>query len=336
MADKKRNVTLKDIAAEAGVSMMTVSNVLNGRGSVSQEMSRRIFEIAQRLNYRPNHVARSLRARETKTLGVVVSDSSQLVLAKVIRAIEEEAAQAGYSVILANTGQDLKREKEIVGLLLDKRIDGLILAAPICTDEPYMKRLVQFGAPLVLLMRTSPLAHVNSVINDNEQGGYEIIQHLVQRQRCPIYFLSLPKDSQSGQSRIVGYRRALLENNLVLNESTIQYCEPTIEAGYQGMKQILSGGVDTGGVCCGCDLIAIGAIQAIKDHGYAVPTDFAVAGYDDIDLADYLMVPLTTMRQPKEELGRTGVRLLLDQIKNPSNRPRQIVLSSTLIVRQST
>lgn len=330
-----RKVTLKDIAAEAGVSVMTVSNVLNARRAVSEETSRRIREIARRLNYRPNQVARSLRAEETRTIGVVVSDSSQLVLAKVIRSIEEEAALAGYSVIVANTGQNPEKEKAAIELLLDKRIDGLILAAPLCTDAQQLQTVAGFGTPLVLLMRTSSAIRVSSVINDNEQGGYEIVRYLLDEKRYPIRFLSLPQDSQSGQSRRQGYRRALVESGLVLDDEAMTYCQPTIEAGHEAMCHLLEDGFAAGAVCCGCDLIAIGAIRAIQDRGLSVPHDLAVTGYDDIDLADYLSVPLTTMRQPKAELGREGVCLLLEQIGRSGGEPRQIVLRSTLIVRKS-
>ena len=335
MIRKNKRVTLKDIAAEAGVSMMTVSNVLNGRGSVSRDTSQRVTEIARRLNYRPNQVARSLRVEETRTLGVVVSDSSQLVLAKVIRAIESEAAQAGYSVIVANTDERPQRENAAIELLLNTRIDGLLLAAPLNTDDSQIRTLVHFGVPLVLLMRSSRSVPVNSVVNDNERGGYEIVRHLIQTGRHPIRFLSLPQASQSGQRRIAGYRRAFQEAGLNWGEDAVCHCQPDIAAGYEAMSQWLEAAPCTGAVCCGCDLIAVGAIRAIQDRGLAVPGDLAVSGYDDIDLAEYLCVPLTTMRQPKDELGREGVRMLLEQLRDPGHEPRQIVLPSTLIVRSS-
>ncbi len=335
MIKRNKRVTLKDIAAEAGVSMMTVSNVLNGRGSVSAKTSRRITEIARRMNYRPNQVARSLRVEETRTLGVVVSDSSQLVLSKVIRAIESEAAQAGYSVIVANTDQSPQREKAAIELLLNKRIDGLLLAAPLNTDDSQMRTLVHFGIPLVFLMRTSRTVPVNSVANDNEQGGYEIVRHLIQTGRNPICFLSLPRESQSGQSRIAGYRRAFQEAGLNWRDDALHYCQPEIASGYDAMSRLLEDGACAGAVCCGCDLIAVGAIRAIQERGLAVPDDLAVTGYDDIDMAEYLCVPLTTMRQPKDEMGREGVRLLLEQIRDPEHEPRQVILPSTLVVRGS-
>ena len=120
-----------------------------------------------------------------------------------------------------------------------------------------------------------------------------------------------------------------------MEEGDITYCLPTIEAGHEAMCRIIDGGFTAGAACCGCDLIAIGAIKAIQDRGLSVPHDIAVTGYDDIDLADYLSVPLTTIRQPKAELGREGVRLLLEQISKPGREPRQIILPSTLIVRNS-
>lgn len=333
--NKQKKVTIKDIAAEAGVSMMTVSKVLNARGSVSVKTRDRIMAIAGRLHYRPNQIARSLRAKETRTLGVVVSDSSQLVLAKVIRSIEETAAAAGYSVIVANTGQDPEKEKVAIELLLNKQIDGLILAAPLCTEPQQMQVLAGSGTPLVLLMRTSDVIEVSSVVNDNEQGGYEIVRHLLGHNRLPIRFLSLPQQSQSGHSRRLGYSRALAEQNMTLDAAAVIFCQPAIEAGRAAMDSLLDSGFSAGAICCGCDLIAIGAIRAIQDRGLSVPKDLAVTGYDDIDLAEFLSVPLTTMRQPKTELGREGVRLLLEQIADPGRAPRRLILLSTLIIRAS-
>jgi len=333
--EKSRNTTLKDIASQAGVSLMTVSKVLNGKGGISRETSQRILEIARRLNYRPNQIAKSLRADETRTIGVVVSDSSQLVFAKVIRGIEEVATREGYSVIVANTDQKAEREKQAVELLLNKRIDGLILGAPMHTGEEDIRELIRFGVPLVLLMRSSQAVDVNCVINDNVLGGYEIMKQLLSTNCGEIYFLSMPQNVQSSQSRLLGNRQALTEQGLVFREDHVRYCEPFIDAGYAAMSRLLDQGLRSGGICCGCDLIAIGAIRAIQDRQLRVPEDFKVTGYDDLELADYLSVPLTTMRQPKEEIGREGVRLLLDQIQDPTRPPRQIVLRSTLIRRRS-
>lgn len=333
--DKDKKATLKDIAGEAGVSLMTVSKVLNDKGGFSRETGQRVLEIARRLNYRPNQIAKSLRADETRTIGVVVSDSSQLVFAKVIRGIDEVATRAGYSVIIANTDQNADRERQAVELLLNKRIDGLILGAPMHTGEEDIRELIRYGIPLVLLMRTSMGVDVNCVINDNVLGGYDIMNHLLSTNCGEVYFLSMPRLVQSTLSRLQGNRQAMAEQGSILAEDRIQYCEPFIEDGYQAMCRLLDQGVRTGGICCGCDLIAIGAIRAIQDHQLQVPGDFRVTGYDDLELADYLSVPLTTMRQPKEEIGREGVLLLLDQIHDPARPPRQIVLRSTLVRRQS-
>ncbi|HBP39009.1 MAG TPA: LacI family transcriptional regulator [Clostridiales bacterium] len=335
MNQLNRKVTLKDIADAAGVSLMTVSKVLNRKGGISGETSRRVLEIAGRLNYRPNQIARSLRSDETRTLGFVVSDSSQLVFAKIIRAAEEAARQEGYSVIVANTDQKAEREKHAVEVLLNKRIDGLILGAPLHTGEEDIHELVRFGTPLVLLMRTSPAAAVDCVINDNVRGGYEIMNCLLENNCTDLYFLTMPPQTQSTRTRLEGNRLALAEHGRGLAEDHIRYCDPFIEEGYKAMTGLLEQGVRGGGVCCGCDTIAIGAIRAIQDRRLSVPGDFYVTGYDDIELADYLSVPLTTMRQPKEDLGREGVRLLLDRIRNPGQPGRQIVLPSTLIRRRS-
>jgi DNA-binding LacI/PurR family transcriptional regulator len=335
MARQDKPVTLKDVAAEAGVSQMTVSNVLNGKGGLSEATRTRVLAIARRLGYRPNQIARSLRADATQTFGVVVSDSSQLVFAKVIRGIEQAAAAAGYSVIVANTDQNAEQEKRSVELLLAKRIDGLILAAPLRTADEELQELIRFGVPLVLLMRSSDLADISSVGNDNEGGGYAILSYLLASGSRDIYYLCLPEPSQSGRRRIQGYRRALAAHGLALDPARLIFCQASIESGYRAMHEILAGGARGGAICCGCDLIAIGAMQALREQSRQIPAEFRVTGYDDIDLAEHLSVPLTTMRQPKELIGRTGVELLIRQIRAADWQPQQIILPSILVIRQS-
>jgi DNA-binding LacI/PurR family transcriptional regulator len=335
MSPRKHQATIRDIAAEAGVSLMTVSKVMNRKAGISGETSQRILEIARQLNYRPNQIARSLRADETFTLGVVVSDSSHLLFAKVIRGIEDAARHEGYSVIIANTDQNADREKQAVELLLNKRIDGLILGAPAHAGAEDIQMLARFGIPLVLLMRTSPSADVDCVINDNFEGGYEITKFLLDTGCEDPYFLSMPEQNQSSLIRLEGSRKALAELGRDMPDNRVRHCEPYIDAGCQAMHHLLDQGVRRGCICCGCDLIAIGAIQAVQSRHLSVPDDFRITGYDDIELAEYLSVPLTTMRQPAEEIGREGARQLIEHIRNPDKPPRTTLLRSTLIRRRS-
>ncbi|MGI6298693.1 MAG: LacI family DNA-binding transcriptional regulator [Saccharofermentanales bacterium] len=336
MIQTNRRTTLKDVAREAGVSAMAVSKVLNGKGGISPETSKRIREAAKKLNYQPDNIAKSLRVQETNTLGLVMGDSSQLVFAKVLRGVQDAAAAAGHSVIVANTDQDVEKEKRAVELLLRQRIDGLILAAPLRVSPEALNKLQDNGTPTVLLMRSSPGLDIDSIENDNFQGGYDIVDYLLKTGSRDIWFLSLPLASQPSQVRMRGYRQAFRDHGLTLAENQVVHCEPYIEAGAQAMTRLLDNGLKSGTICCGCDLIAVGAINVIRKRGFSVPEDFRVTGYDDIDLMDYLEVPLTTIRQPKYEIGNEGVQLLIERIQNPQRIARHLSLHSDLIIRKST
>ncbi|MDL2236384.1 LacI family transcriptional regulator [Christensenellaceae bacterium OttesenSCG-928-K19] len=325
--------TLKDVAKEAGVSMMAVSKVLNKKGGISKETSERILKAAKKLKYNANSIARSLRVSKTYTLGVVASDSADVVLTRVLRGIQDTAAEAEYSVFISNSNQDEKLERKAVETLLRKRIDGMILVAPLLTGASNMQYIKEFGMPLVVLMRKAGMVGVDSVVNDNIRGGFEIVDYLLNKGNEKIAFVGLK--SQSGMEREQGYRDALARHGMCLDDDKILRCGPQIEEGYQNMKTLMSRGMGFDAVCCGCDMIAVGVMKALKERGVRIPEDVRVTGYDDIELADYLSVPLTTMSQPKYEIGKEGVRMLLERIDEPDGMPKQIILQSRLVIRES-
>ncbi|MGI6142093.1 MAG: LacI family DNA-binding transcriptional regulator [Caldicoprobacterales bacterium] len=334
--NKVKRVTIKDIAKEAGVSAMAVSRVLSNKGGISRETSERILSIAKKMNYRPNTIARSLRKQTTKTIGVIASDSSELVFSQVLRGVQDSASAEGYDVIIANTYQIPENEKHVLNTMIDRRIDGLIFAAPMRSSKEEMEELKHLGIPVVLLMRSGGLAGIDSVSSDNYNGGYEIVDYLLRTRDTDIRFLALSQSRSTGIQRIIGHQNALLDHGRKWNEEHVIYCEPTIEDGYNAMVKLLKNGYKSGNVCCGCDLIAIGAIKAVQEAGIKIPEEIRISGYDDIELSDYLSVPLTTMRQPKYDIGYEGVRLLLERLQNPEMNARQIVLSNELIIRKST
>jgi len=334
---KKKNdaVTLKDIAKEVGVSAMAVSKALNGKGGVSAATEKKIQEAVKRLGYRPNIIAKSLRLANTKTLGVVVSDSSHSFFASVIKGIEETAAREGYSIILCNTDQDHEKEKKAISVLINKRIDGMLLAASMLTKIEEAEYLKRFGIPFVFVIRRSESDDVDYVINDNVTGAYLMTSHLISHGAEKIYFINLYEGSPSGEDRLVGFKKALKENNISYSPKLIRNVKPQIEEGYMAMKKLLTEEDDVSTVFCGCDVIAIGAIEAILETGKSVPEDIRVGAYDDIDFAAYLKVPLTTIRQPKYLLGEKATELLIEKIKTKNSESKHIILDPELIVRRS-
>lgn len=328
-----RTATLRDIAEALGLSANTVSKALNGKGGVGEDTVRRIREKAAQLNYTANGVAQSLRLKSTNTIGVIVSDSSHYIFARIIKGVEEEATRHGYNMILCNTDHDYEKERRAIELLVSKRIDGMILAATMLTEEQDVDYIRGFATPFVFLMRQRP--DVDAVINDNIKGACRMTGHLLDMGCRRIHFLNLPEDRMSGRERLAGYRRALADRHIDYDPSLVRSVAPDEEQGYGTMKSILDSGESVEAVFCGCDVIAIGAMDAILERGLTIPDDIRLAGYDDIDFASHLRVPLTTVRQPKEAIGRQGAELLLHRIRHPQESPRQIVLEPELVVRQS-
>lgn len=333
---KRKRTTLHDVAAAAGVSAMSVSKALNNKGGLSPKTTRHILKVARQLHYQPNMVAKSLRVDETKTLGVVLSDSSEMVVSKVLRGIADRAEEQGYNIIISNTYSDRLKERHAVQTLISQRIDGLLIIASTLTSEEDSQWLKAWGLPTILLMRESMHTALDSVMNDNYDGGYQLAHHLI-RQGCrQLGFLPLTSISQSGRNRLAGARLAMEENGVSYDESRVLYTLPTIQSGYENAKKLLDEKPLCDAVVCGCDLIAIGAVEALQETGIQVPGQIRICGYDDIELAGYLRVPLTTMRQPLYEIGQKGVELFLERIKNPGMPMQRVVLRSTLIVRESS
>lgn len=332
----KKNVTLKDIAKEVGVSSMAVSKALNGTGSISPEITEKIKRVAKKMNYTPNYMARSLKTNQTKTIGVVAADSSQAFLANVIRGIEAQAREEGYSIILCNSLLERENEKESIRVLLGKRVDGLILAASMLTDAADMEYIRSLGVPVMFLVRRNESDGCNFVINDNFQGSYDMMKYLIESGSKNFHFINLNPYAPSGKDRQRGYESALLDSGLAFSAENVYHVRPDVDEAKACMARILDEGEKVETVFCGCDVIGIGVMEAVLDRGFKIPADVRVAAYDDIDFAAYLRVPLTTVSQPKYSMGRKGARLLIDLIQNKRKGLVQIVLKSELKIRQST
>lgn len=333
---QRKNATLKDIATEAGISTTAVSKVLNNKGGISKQTEERVIEIANRLGYRPNFVAKSLKVNSTKTIGLVVSDSSHSFFGSVIKGAEEEAARQGYSIILANTNRSRETEKNAIDTLMSKRIDGLLLASSMLTREEDVAYLESLGVPYVFLIRRSNDRKAPFVGNDNVRGAFDIVNYLIQTGSKRIHFLNMVKESTSSKDRLEGYKQALEAGGIAFDSSLVFNIRPEIEEGYTIMRSVLERGERVEALFCGCDILGIGAMEAILEQGLDIPADVRVCGYDDIEFAAYLRRPLTTMRQPKEIIGVKGMGLLMKRINKSRGYPETVVLKSELVVRQST
>lgn len=326
-------MTIKEIAEMANVSSATVSKVLNGKDQYISEATRqRVLEIVEREGYIPNAIAKSLKIKSTKTLGIVIPDVMNLFFSELARGIEDAAEKKGYSVILCNSDNKESKEEKYIQVLQEKMVDGIILTA---SEKSVSKSLKRRNTPMVLLDRDISIdGKVGRIVVDNEEGTYNATSHLIGKGCKNIGFISSANINKPSGQRLKGYERAILENHMPYDENKIFLKNYTIDTGYEGTMTMLDR-TEIDGICCGNDLIAIGAIKALKEKGIDVPEKVKITGFDDIQISQYLDPPLTTVRQPIYEMGEEAVQMLISIIEKKDVDIEKI-LKTILVERSST
>lgn len=324
-------VSIKDIAKAAGVSHSTVSRALSDSPLVAKSTRRRIQRMAQKLGYSPNAIARGLVTQQTRAVGVIVTRITDPFAGEVVRGIEDVAAENGYRVFLATSHADPVREVNLVKSLRESRVDGIIVAAS-RVGTLYMPLLAKIGVPIVLINNQQQGRYFHAVGVDNTLGAEMVTRFLISQGHRVIAYIGGPNDHASQHERLRGYRRALAEAQLAFDPSLAQIGTGTIEGGEQ-VTQLLSRSPSPTAFCCYNDMTAIGALAALKRCGRRVPEDISLVGFDDIEFASYVDPPLTTIRQPKDEMGRLAMRMLLDLLQGKS--VKNIMVTGELIVRDS-
>jgi LacI family transcriptional regulator len=327
--------TIREVAESAGVSYATVSHVINNTRLVSQETRERVLAAMDALNYRPNALARSLRQGKTNTLGLVLPDSANPFFAEISRSIEDEAFKKGYSVFLCNTELDIQRELFYVDVLSKKQVDGIIFVA--AGDQvDSLDFLRSRNMPVVLIDRDLPNVEVDAVLSDNQLGGFLATRHLLDLGHTRIACIAGPSSITPSAERIIGYRRALEEAGLSYDENLILRGDYHAQSGLEVTHSILKMDPRPTAIFALNDLMALGALRAAAEAGCSIPKDLAVVGYDDLEIAHFTNPPLTTIAQPKKEIGAQAVHLLVDRMSQRSRPPSRLVLAPELIIRRST
>lgn len=331
-----RRVTIKDIAREAGVSAQTVSRAVNDKGEVSPQTKTRIMEIAQRLGYRPNSVARSLVSRRTYNIGLVVPDVANPFFAEIARGIQDAAHEARYNVFLCNAAENLQREINAIHSLEAQRVDGLIL----CSARLSQDELAQVGRryqPLVLINRRLSSVPVGSVLIDDAGGAARAVEHLITLGHRNIGLVAGPSNSHSGRERTQGYWQTMEANSLECPPHWRIYCAPQAEEGCAATHELLQAAPELTALLCFNDLTAVGAMRACRERGVDVPGAFSIVGFDDIPLAALVSPALTTIHIPKYQLGQQAMALILKLMAEDEGAPAEtIVLDTELIIRGTT
>jgi DNA-binding LacI/PurR family transcriptional regulator len=330
-------VRLKDIALQAGVSIMTVSKALRDAPDVSAATKERIGTLAKTMGYVPDAMAQALRTRSTRLIGLVVSSLANPVFARVILAIEERVHELGYELILAHTHNKPEREAACLQRLMARRVDGLIVSPVyrLATEDRIYRELQARGTPTIIIGHLAPFcAGFVNVECDDTLASYTATQHLLSLGHRRIAFFAGPPVTPWTRERFEGYRRALRETNIEVDDRLVFQAGRTIEDGAKAALQMINEGVMPTAVQCVNDPVAVGVVETLVQQGYRVPQDISVAGFGNVLLSQHCRVPLTTLNQPKFRLGEAAMESLGALLKGQPAEPRRI--SADLMVREST
>lgn len=330
-------VTIKDVARAAGVSHTTVSRALRDNSSIAPETARRIRQIAGVMGYVPNSAARSLKTNRSRVLGVLMRRIDDPYFSEVLRAFEDVARSAGYSLFVAASHRERERETEIVREMSRRRADGVLICASDVSAE-HRRQLEDFGVPTVLLNNQSPEATGSAVYHDDVFGSHAVTRHLLALGHTRIAFIGNANAGVTSRDRLLGYRQALQQAGVRPDpELAIEAPNGLPDGGVEAMRRLLRLLDRPTAVVAFNDMLAIGVLHALHNQGLRVPHDCSVTGFDDIAIAAYVNPPLTTFAQPKYELGRQAAEMLLGLIRGDADPAVQTVrLRGQLVMRDST
>lgn len=332
--------TIKDIAKKAGVSVTTVSNVLSNKSgeiSISEKTKSKIMRIVEEVNYYPNIYARYLRTKSTGIVAVMVTDIKDPFFNTIIDEIEQVLEKNGYYFILISAQNSPQKEKLYLNKVRKTRVDGLLIISGIVDiSDSMIRELYRDKMPMVLVARRGAYQSISSVDIDNFTGGFLATEHLISLGHCNIMHITTSYRRVDAQDRLKGYIRAMQKHGL-RNKCWIEKGTQVVESGYETMTDVLRKGKKPTAIFTFNDRMAFGAMNAIRNEGLEIPEDVAVVGFDDIPFAAHSYPSLTTVRQPISEMGKRGVELLLEAIKEDrSKRNQHVVFKPELIIRKSS
>ncbi len=333
---RAKHVTIQQVAEEAGVSIQTVSRVINNRSDVSEETRQRIREIMGRLNYQPFAIARGLASNRTYTLGLVTVDFADPWFSQVVTGAEQEAHEQGYCFMLGSSACNPTDEPKFLRLLTERHVDGILFVRASCAEESkHLLRMKEMGVPVVTTGFHPRGWDLTVVDVANVGGARKATEYLIGLGHRQIAMITGPLDWNSAHDRKDGYIQALEANGISPNSQLIVEASWLHKDGYVGMKTLLERGAPFTAIFAQNDRLARGAISALHERGLRVPEDISIIGYDDIPEAEFSDPPLTTVRQPMRTIGEAATRLLIQMIENRETTSNQVLFDTELIVRSS-
>ena len=332
-------ITIKDIAKICKVSTTTVSRVINNKTeNVSEETRERIIKVMKELNYQPNFLARSMVTRKTDTIAIIIPDICNPFFADLARGVEDTCIANGYHLFLCNTDMDSKKEEEYIRLLRERFVDGMVVSTQ--NNEENNKifaKMVKDQYPFVFVERYSDkLSEVPGVFANNVQGAYEITKYLISFGHKEIAFLSGPLVTSNARFRLEGYKKAMTESDLPINNDLIRNGDYKTTSGYEQTKYLLEKGLKFSALFASNDLMAFGAYQAVKEFGLKIPQDVSIVGFDNINMPGVLEPRITSMEIPSYKMGVKATEILLDIINGQKPEKDKVYYRLKLIDKGST
>jgi DNA-binding LacI/PurR family transcriptional regulator len=326
-------ITIRSVAEEAGVSIGTVSKVINDSGKISEKTRKKVFQAMQKLNYKPDAAAASLRGKRTKLIGLLVPDISNPFYAGIARSIEDRSHEVGLNVMLCSTDNNTEKEKNYLALLTSQRVDGLVVASAF-RSTVLLQETIEQGIPSVLIASEIPQLSINTVTVDDYKGGYLATSHLLDLGHKDIAIIS--ENVRSNEPRLAAYKDSMREAGIDVKPEYIMKTEATILKGYECAKKLLLLEEKPTAIFACNDLLAAGVIQAAKELELDLPRELSVVGFDNTVLSTTTAPMLTTVSQPIKQMGAKVVDLLRQEMEESKGYKERLLMAPELIVRQST
>lgn len=327
--------SIKDVAREARVSIATVSRVLNDIDVVNEDTKKKVLDAIQKLGYRPNIVARSLKTQRTKTIGILIPDISSQFYPDIVRGAEDGANIYDYNVILCNSDFDIEKEKEYLRVLKEKMVDGVIYMSSLLNEE-ILDLINELDLKTILVETRDKENRLPSVTIDNVKATYESTKYLIGKGKKNIAFVGVGKDSSNAWGdRYIGYEKAMQEAGMKIDEDLVYFDNTRIKAGYLAADKFVNSNKKFDGVICASDETAMGVINGLREKGINVPNDVSVVGFNNISISSMFYPKLTTVSQPSYDMGSVAMRMLIKLLNGKTLEKSQYVLDYQLVERDS-
>jgi LacI family transcriptional regulator len=330
-------VTIKEVAKEANVSISTVSRVLNKSGYTSEKTKEKVFNAVKKLNYQGSLVAAAMKKKQTLTLGLIIPDIKNIFYSDLTRTIEDRANSHGFNIFLCNTDNNLQKEAEYIHLLIAKGVDGIIFSSPEVDDGNIEELKEKYPElPVVILGGKFPKLILNEIVVDNVDGAYKAMRHLLDLGHQDIAFIGGDLESYASIERHQGYKLALSERGIPINENYVIFDKFYIDSGYKNAMTLLQKKDRPTAIFAVSDSVAVGVFKAARELNIRIPEDLSVVGFDDSQYAQILSPMLTTIRTPIKEMGQRAIEIMVKTIKEKQIIKETVLFYPTLIEREST